>query len=67
MSKIARDPGEDAGAKPTIIVSHAIRHPRRQALIELALIVAVFAIHGGWPVPDNNEPYYLGKAIHYWN
>ncbi len=67
MSKIARDPGEDAGAKPTIIVSHAIRHPRRQALIEIALIVAVFAIHGGWPVPDNNEPYYLGKAIHYWN
>jgi hypothetical protein len=39
----------------------------RQALIEVALIFAVFAIQGAWPVPDVNEPYYLGKAIHYWN
>ena len=37
------------------------------ALIEIALIFAVFAIQGAWPVPDVNEPYYLGKAIHYWN
>ena len=27
----------------------------------------MFAIQGAWPVPDVNEPYYLGKAIHYWN
>jgi len=30
-------------------------------------VFAVFCIHGAWPVPDVNEPYYLGKAIHYWN
>ena len=39
----------------------------RQSLIEIALIVAVFFIQGAWPVPDVNEPYYLGKAIHFWN
>ena len=39
----------------------------RQTLIEIALIFAVFAVQGAWPVPDVNEPYYLGKAIHYWN
>ncbi len=40
---------------------------RRQILVEIVLIFAVFAIQGAWPVPDVNEPYYLGKAIHYWN
>ena len=39
----------------------------RQSLIEIALIFAVFFIQGAWPVPDVNEPYYLGKAIHFWN
>ncbi len=33
----------------------------------LALIFAVFFIQGAAPVPEVNEPYYLGKAIHYWN
>ena len=36
-------------------------------LVEIALIFAVFCVQGAWPVPDVNEPYYLGKAIHYWN
>ena len=36
-------------------------------LAEIALIFALFAVQGAWPVPDVNEPYYLGKAIHYWN
>jgi len=40
---------------------------RRRVLAEIVLIFAVFAIQGAWPVPDVNEPYYLGKAIHYWN
>jgi hypothetical protein len=35
-------------------------------LAEILLIFAVFAIQGAWPVPDVNEAYYLGKAIHYW-
>jgi hypothetical protein len=40
---------------------------RCQVLAEIVLIFAVFAIQGAWPVPDVNEPYYLGKAIHFWN
>lgn len=41
--------------------------PKWLVLAEIALIFAVFFIQGAWPVPDVNEPYYLGKAIHYWN
>ena len=37
-----------------------------ECLLVLA-IFAVFALHGSWPIPDVNEPYYLGKAIHFWN
>jgi hypothetical protein len=40
---------------------------RRQTLIETILVFAVFFLQGDWPVPDVNEPYYLGKAIHFWN
>ncbi len=36
-------------------------------LLELALIFGVFAAYGAWPVPDVNEQYYVGKAIHFWN
>jgi hypothetical protein len=39
----------------------------KSSLPEIALIFAVFCLQGAWPVPDVNEPYYLGKAIHYWN
>jgi hypothetical protein len=41
--------------------------PRWLILGEIALIFAVFYLQGAWPAPDVNEPYYLGKAIHYWN
>ena len=40
---------------------------KRAALAEILLIFAVFFVQGAWPVPDVNEPYYLGKAIHFWN
>jgi hypothetical protein len=36
-------------------------------LAEIALVFAVFFVQGAVPVPDVNEPYYLGKAIHFWN
>ncbi len=36
-------------------------------MVEIALIFIIFSIQGAWPVPDVNEPYYLGKAIHFWN
>ena len=31
------------------------------------LIVVVFFLHAGWPVPDVNEAHYLCKAKHYWD
>ena len=34
---------------------------------EIALIFALFFIHGAAPVPEVNEPHYLAKAKHYWN
>jgi hypothetical protein len=37
------------------------------AVAEVALIVGVFFLHGGWPVPDVNEAHYLAKARHYWD
>ncbi len=38
-----------------------------QSFAEIALVFAVFALFGGWPIPDSNEPHYIGKAIHFWN
>ncbi len=32
----------------------------------LAIAAAIF-LQGSWPAPEVNEPYYLGKAAHYWN
>jgi hypothetical protein len=34
---------------------------------EVGLVFLVFFIQGATPVPEVNEPYYLGKAIHFWN
>ena len=34
---------------------------------EVGLVFLVFFIQGAVPVPEVNEPYYLGKAIHFWN
>ncbi len=33
----------------------------------MLLVFVVFFIQGAWPVPEVNEPYYIGKAIHFWN
>jgi hypothetical protein len=38
-----------------------------KTLLEVLGIFAVFYIFGAWAVPDSNEPYYIGKAIHFWN
>jgi hypothetical protein len=48
-------------------VSRAAVPHRWLGAAELALVFVVFFLHGAWPVPDVNEPYYLGKAIHFWN
>ena len=36
-------------------------------LLDTLLIFTLFALQGAWPAPEVNEPYYLGKSIHYWN
>jgi hypothetical protein len=60
--------GEEVTADSFDLDSSVSRsHCRRQAFVEILLIFAVFALQGAWPVPDVNEPYYLGKAIHFWN
>ena len=38
----------------------------RQVLLEVALVFVVFFVQGATPVPDVNEPYYLGRAIRFW-
>ncbi|MDR3197826.1 MAG: hypothetical protein LBU34_08175 [Planctomycetaceae bacterium] len=40
---------------------------RRKIFLEIAGVFAIFYIFGAWTVPDSNEPYYIGKAIHFWN
>lgn len=35
--------------------------------VEILLIFGVYCAYGAWPVPDVNEQYYVGKAIHFWN
>jgi len=47
--------------------SSSVTPTRRQVVTEIAAVFAVFFLQGAWPVPDVNEPYYLGKAIHFWN
>ncbi len=37
------------------------------AASEVAVIFLLCFLYGFWPVPDVNEPYYVGKAIHFWN
>lgn len=40
---------------------------KRLVVLETLLVLAVFAVAGGWAPPDVNEPHYLGKARHYWD
>ncbi|HEX5443368.1 MAG TPA: DUF6798 domain-containing protein [Pirellulales bacterium] len=42
-------------------------HARWLPAVEVVAIFLVFAAQAAWPVPDVNEPHYLGKARHYWN
>ena len=49
---------------PVLIVE---RQPWSRALFEFLLIFAIFFMYGAWPVPDTNEPYYVGKAAHSWH
>ncbi|MFW6125108.1 MAG: DUF6798 domain-containing protein [Pirellulales bacterium] len=37
-----------------------------RGVAEWLLVLVVFSVHTGWPAPEPNEPYYLSKAIHYW-
>ena len=45
-------------------------NPKNLAILiflEIVVVFAIFVIFGAWPIPDSNEPYYVGKAIHFWN
>jgi len=50
-----------------ISLNSGFRRVRFLVLVEIALVFAVFCLHGAWPVPDSNEAHYLGKTIHFWN
>ena len=55
-------------SEPAPAPTHGDARPARwAAAAEVFLIFAAFFLQGAWPVPDVNEPYYLGKAIHFWN
>ena len=41
--------------------------PQRTVRWEIAALLLLFFVHGGWPVPDVNEACYVGKAIHFWH
>jgi len=36
-------------------------------VLQVASVLAVFMLLVAWPVPEVNEPHYLGKARHYWH
>ena len=66
--KTADDLGDDRPKKRVgPPVPQVERLPFSRVLTELILIFAVFSIYGAWPVPDTNEPYYVGKAMHSWH
>ncbi len=45
----------------------ASRRRWAQIGVEILLVFGVFFAYGAWPIPDVNEQYYVGKAIHFWN
>src|SRR4051794_35298036 len=47
--------------------SRAARRRRWLPWLEAFLVFGLFLVCAGWPVPEPNEPHYLGKAKHYWN
>lgn len=36
-------------------------------VLEVLIVLAIFAAQAPWGVPDSNEPHYLAKARHYWD
>ncbi len=54
-------------SKSVELKSSSAQLSRRRVLAEIAIIFVIFFLHAGWPVPEPNEPYYLGRANHYWN
>ncbi|MDR2644019.1 MAG: hypothetical protein LBC74_14660 [Planctomycetaceae bacterium] len=40
---------------------------RLSDICEVWILFFIFCVFGGTPVPDVNEPYYIGKAIHFWD
>src|SRR5262249_20225768 len=49
------------------VSADAQRARRWRALVEIAVVFAVFFMHGAWPIPDVNETGYVAKAAHFWD
>jgi len=47
--------------------NHVLAKSALIAVAEFLAIAMVIFLQGSWPVPEVNEPYYLGKAAHFWN
>lgn len=54
-------------SQPVSTTPAALRRARILVAVEILLVFVVFFVQGAWPVPEVNEPYYIGKAIHFWN
>ncbi|MDR1486247.1 MAG: hypothetical protein LBT09_15700 [Planctomycetaceae bacterium] len=50
--------------KSKIVGKFSVRLPD---VFETFVLFFIFCVFGGTPIPDVNEPYYIGKAIHFWN
>ncbi len=61
------EPSENSVTAEGATLWSRLRLALRRRWLETTLVFLVFALQGAWPVPDVNEPYYLGKAAHYWN
>ena len=48
-------------------IEGAATDSRALAVLEVFLIVLLFAANARWSAPDGNETYYLGKAKHFWD
>ncbi len=52
---------------PSDTFPNLVRVKKITRLTDIILILGVFFVFAGWPVPDVNEAHYVLKAIHYWH
>lgn len=57
-------PHTSSSVEPSL--AHGAPRTLATGALQVLAVLAVFALLASWPVPDVNEPHYLGKARHYW-